>query len=78
MVLINSLIHVFFYLPGFVTALLLIVFSEQVNMFEDYNFSSNLINEEAETLNLVSIALQFYILVYFNNSFYCSFVKDRS
>lgn len=75
MVLINSLIHVFFYFPGFVAALLLIVFSKQVNMFEDYNFSSNLINEEAETLNLVSIALQFYIFVYFNNSFYLSF-KD--
>jgi hypothetical protein len=73
MILYNSLIYVVSHLPEFFTTILLIVYAKTISNFCKFNFSCDLINEEAEFFGLISIVCQFYIFKIFDRNFSNSF-----
>jgi len=55
MILFNGLLYVFSHLPEFVVTLLLVVYSKKISNLCQYNFSCDLVSEEAEFFCLISI-----------------------
>ena len=73
MILVNSFIYIFSHLPEFSMTLLLIVYSKSILNFYKYEFSCDLLNEEAEVFGLLSIVCQFYVFKIFDKNFKSSF-----
>lgn len=73
MVFLNSCLYIISHLPEFLTTLLLIVYSTKIAKFCMFNFSCDLINEEAEFFSLISISCQFFIYRVFDRNFKASF-----
>jgi hypothetical protein len=73
MILFNGLLYVFSHLPEFVVTLLLVVYSKKISNLCQYNFSCDLVSEEAEFFCLISIVCQFYIFKIFDKNFKTSF-----
>jgi hypothetical protein len=69
MILFNGLLYVFSHLPEFVVTLLLVVYSKKISNLCQYNFSCDLVSEEAEFFCLISIVCQFYIFKVFDKNF---------
>ena len=79
MIFFNGPLYVFSDLPEFVTTLLLVIYSRDISRFCNFNFSCDLVSEEAEFFSLVSIVCQFYIFKVFDKNFKASLqdVKER-
>jgi len=77
MIFFNGLIYVFAHVPEFVTTLLLVVYARRVAQFCEFNFSCDLVSEEAECFSLISIVCQFYIFKVFDKNFKASFCDLR-
>jgi hypothetical protein len=69
MILFNGLLYVFSHLPEFVATLLLVVYSKKISNLCQYNFSCDLVSEEAEFFCLISVVCQFYIFKVFDKNF---------
>ena len=73
MVFCNGVLYICAHLPGSVTTLLLIVYAKKIEKFCNFNFSCDLMREEAEFFSIVSIVFQFYIFKAFDKNFQTSF-----
>jgi hypothetical protein len=69
MVLIYGSIFFFSHMPEFLTTILLISFAKQISAFCQQKLSCDLINEEAEFFNLISIVSNFFIFKKFDHNF---------
>ena len=80
MVMISNIFYLLAYMPEIVVSLLVITYSNNLYKFPNFNLSSTLIIEEFETIELLSIVFNFYILIYFNYNFYIGFqhLKDKA
>lgn len=74
MVLISNILYLFSNLPEFISSVLVILFSKQISLFESFYLSSDLLVEESQFFALLSIVLNFFILVLFNKNFRKSFL----
>jgi hypothetical protein len=77
MIFYNGLLYVFSHLPEFVTTLLLVIYSKKISNYCQYNFSCDLVSEEADVFSLISIVCQFYIFKVFDKNFKISFLDLR-
>ena len=77
MVFYNGLMYVISHLPEFVITLLLVIYSKKISNYCQYNFSCDLVSEEADVFSLVSIVCQFYIFKVFDKNFKISFSDLR-
>ena len=73
MVIISNILHLVSYFPEFIASIFIITYSHNIAKFFDYNFTSNLVNEEFEFFGLISISMNFFILCNFNRNFYDGF-----
>jgi hypothetical protein len=71
----NLIVYFFSNMPEFMTTILLILFSDRMNLFCQDKLSCDLINEEAQVFTLISILAQFYIFFKFDKNFNTS-LKD--
>jgi len=69
MIFCNSLIYILSHLPEFTMTLLLVVFAKSLSNFCNYKNSCDLLNDEAEFFNLISIVCQFYVFKIFDKNF---------
>ncbi len=73
MVFCNCFLYIISHLPEFIVTLSLILFSGRIAKFCKFNFSCDLLNEEAEFFGLISMVCQFYIYKVFDKNFRASF-----
>ena len=66
MIFFSSILCIISRLPEFLTNILLIIYSKNISKLCNYNFSCELISEEAEFFSLISISCQFYIFLIFD------------
>ena len=78
MIFCNSILYITSHLPEFATVILLIVDSQKISKFCQYNYSCDLISEESEFFGLISIVFQFYIFKIFDKNFKTSFQDLKS
>ena len=78
MIIFNSFLYIISHLPEFLTTLMLIVYAKKIKNFCQFNFSCDLVNEEAEFFSLISIVCQFYVFRIFDNNFRASFLDLKS
>jgi hypothetical protein len=69
MVIVNSILYLISHMPEFVVSILLIIYTRKISNFCLNNLSCDLINEEAEFFNIMSIVFQFYVFKAFNKNF---------
>ena len=69
MVFVNGLIFFFSRIPQFLTSIMLLFFANRISEFCHYKLSCDLINEEAEFFNLISIVVSFFIFKKFDHNF---------
>jgi hypothetical protein len=69
MFMISNIFYLLAHMPELIVSVLIIVYSNNISKFPNFNFSSVIIIEEFETIELLSIVFNFYILVYFNTNF---------
>jgi hypothetical protein len=78
MVFFNSCLYILSHIPEFTTTLLLILYSRRIVKFCMFNFSCDLINEEAESFGLISIVCQFFIYKVFDKNFRVSYKEIKA
>ena len=80
MVMTSNIFFLLSYMPEIIVSFMVIVYSNNIYKFTNFNFSSTLIVEEFESVELLSIVFNFYILIYFNTNFYSGYrhVKDEA
>lgn len=78
MVFFNSCLYILSHMPEFTTTLLLIVYSRSIVKFCMFNFSCDIINEEAESFGLISIVCQFFIYKVFDKNFRASYREIKA
>jgi hypothetical protein len=69
MVIVNSILYLTSHMPEFVVSILLIIYTRKISNFCLNNLSCDLINEEAEFFNIMSIVFQFHVFKAFNKKF---------
>ena len=69
MVIVYGVIFFISHMPEFITTILLIFFANQIKAFCQEKLSCDLINEEAEFFNLISIVSIFFILKKYDHNF---------
>jgi hypothetical protein len=69
MVVISNTLYLLTSLPEFLSSLFLNIFSGDLSHLLAYNFSTSIITNESEVFCLLSIVLNLYILVFFNQNF---------
>lgn len=72
MIFFNSLIYILSHLPKFTMTVLLIVYADKISNFCNNKLSCDLLNEEAEFFNLISVVCQFYVFKMFDKNFKAS------
>ena len=80
MVMISNIFYLLAHMPEVIVSVLVIVYSNNISKFPNFNFSSVLIIEEFETIELLSIIFNFFILLYFNTNFRSGYrhLKDKT
>ena len=80
LVLTSNIFYLLSYMPEIIVSLMVIIYSNKISKFSNFNFSSTLIIEEFESIELLSIIFNFYILIYFNSNFYSGYLhlKDKA
>ena len=73
MVIINSTIYFISHVPEFVVSVLLISFKKEIYKICGNQGICDLINEEAQFFNSISIMMNFYVLLLFDKNFRESF-----
>jgi hypothetical protein len=73
MVMTSNIFYLLSYMPEIIVSIMVIAYSNNISNFSDFNFSSTLIIEEFETIELLSIVFNFFILIYFNTNFYSGY-----
>ena len=69
MVLVNSILYLISHMPEFFVSILLITYTRKISNFCLNNLSCDLINEQAEFFNIISIVFQFFVFKAFNKKF---------
>ena len=73
MVMTSNIFYLLSYMPEIIVSIMVIAYSNNISNFSNFNFSSTLIIEEFETIELLSIVFNFFILIYFNTNFYSGY-----
>ena len=73
MVIVNGVVFLVSHMPEFVVTILLLVFRKNLFFMCSYVFSCDLIIQEAEFFNSISIVCTFYVLLVFDRNFKESF-----
>jgi hypothetical protein len=73
MVIVNGVVFLVSHMPEFVVTILLLVFRKKLFFMCSYVFSCDLIIQEAEFFNSISIVCTFYVLLVFDRNFKESF-----
>jgi hypothetical protein len=77
--IINGLIYFVSHLPACLAAILLMIFSKDMEKFCSWKYSCDLINEIAKFFCVISMFAQFFVFFRFNKNFKKSFhdMKNR-
>ena len=78
MIFVNSLLYIVSHLPESLTTLLLIMYSKKIVNFCQFNFSCDLLNEEAAFFSLLSMMGQFYVFRIFDKNFRASYQDSKA
>jgi hypothetical protein len=73
LVIVNVILLFFSHMPEFIIAILLLSFRDKITHFCTNQIPCDLLNEEAQFFNLISIMCTFYLLLIFDRNFEESF-----
>jgi hypothetical protein len=73
LVILNGILFFISHMPEFIIAILLLSFREKITNFCTHQIPCDLLNEEAQFFNLISIMCTFYLLLIFDRNFKESF-----
>ena len=73
LVIVNGILFFISHMPEFIISILLLSFRDKITHFCTHQIPCDLVNDEAEFFNLISIMCTFYLLLIFDRNFEESF-----